>query len=182
MLALNNPWLKTLLFQQHVRTDLNWRAVAMQINRSLYTRAGLGRPGSDLHSVHSFKPSRKKILWANVFDSAIQLRNQPTVPGGWSVLIQNLGRFNKKDCRRPCAGYLCLFFHLSLSEIWLSFISPAWRPQRPVQSHDSGAAAAQRRRGFSSGQPPFSHRIPPPPPPLLYGTAGRSSPTTAAGC
>lgn len=62
MLALNNPWLKTLLFQQHVRTDLNWRAVAMQINRSLYTWAGLCRHGSDLHSVHSFKPSRKKYF------------------------------------------------------------------------------------------------------------------------
>jgi len=33
MLALNNPWLKARLFQQHVWNDLNWWAPVMQMSR-----------------------------------------------------------------------------------------------------------------------------------------------------
>lgn len=59
-------------------------------------------------------------------------------------------------------------------------LSPAWCPQHPVWSHDSGAAAANWECNPCSRHPPLSHHLPSLP--FLRGAAGScSSPTSTAG-
>lgn len=143
MLALNNPWLKTLLFQQHVRNDLNWRAVAERINSRLYTLLVSADLGQILNSVHLFKTFWGKVNLSHVFDLTRSLEVSwlsLVVELHWSIFWADLSikKLFVRFCPSPCADISDLVKNVTLSYLSSpmrstpSSVTWLWRSSSPA--------------------------------------------------